>query len=106
MGSNLSLSSSSLDSEKVVDQEPPSLPPRIQEKIDSSSSSSDSEEEDEDDGKIDVPKQEEEHVEESEGEEANNAVESSLVIETEGCGSESVAKSDDDGDEDNCSGGE
>ena len=51
---------------------------------------------------IDVPKQEEEHVEESEGEEADNAVESSLVIETEGCGSESVAKSDDDGDEDNC----
>merc|ERR1712179_589069 len=43
--SNLSLSTSSLGSEKVVDQEPPSLPPRIQERKESSSSSSYSEEE-------------------------------------------------------------
>merc|ERR1712215_11898 len=49
--SNLSLSSSSIGSEKNIDQEqpslPPSLPPRIQEKNGSSSQSSSSESEDE-----------------------------------------------------------
>merc|ERR1711910_59592 len=84
--SNLSLSSSSIGSEKIIDQEPPSLPPslppRIQEKNESSSSSSSSGSEDEQDD-VEGHKASEDNREESFGQQTNNEVESSLVIEKE-----------------------
>eukprot|EP00091_Calanus_sinicus_P015323 TRINITY_DN3345_c0_g1_i3.p1 TRINITY_DN3345_c0_g1~~TRINITY_DN3345_c0_g1_i3.p1 ORF type:complete len:141 (-),score=41.37 TRINITY_DN3345_c0_g1_i3:63-485(-) len=89
--SNLSLSSSSIGSEKVLDQEPPSLPPslppRIQERKESSSSSSSSSSDSDDDegGDDNVPEESKEKEEENVGEEANNAIEKSLIVENEQC---------------------
>ena len=77
--SNLSLSSSSIGSEKVLDQEPPSLPPslppRIQERKESSSSSSSSSSESE----------EEDGDDKDTAGEANNEVESSLIVGNDQC---------------------
>ena len=78
--SNLSLSSSSCGSEKVLDQDPPSLPPslppRIQERKESSSSSSDEEEDIKEKVEEEFPVKEENNI----SKEADKGEEYSLIL--------------------------